>query len=445
MADPEQLDDQQDNFVAEVSDLRPSAKAVPAERPAPFLSRAYQTPRQRIMRLVIIVVAPLLVLLIVLGTNPALRAGLGSIIRGGTSAAAIPSNDLFYLLPNPPGVDVLLDGRILAHPPAPDNPHPLKLAAGNHTFAWRSHMLPFKPLQCTVSVPHLSANDCPIVQTSTLPIQLANRPGAIIGMQESLDTLEPQDTQQLASTIQAALDAIESTTTVQPGEAYTASNIERSPTIAQEPLRAIRQYQFVYNTGYPEPCILGQPAIPCRFPGQDCNSLCTVEQPPASITGSGGVWIAAAFVSTTWAYFTADDQVIALQVAETFGLQLAVLRITHDAGKWHVSAVVGHTPGLDAADDMICDPARYALSQTSSWSFMVTDPPPGTEVHFVSGPTPTDGCVIEIDYGGPALFLQRFGVLLAVNNAAQNPVDNLPMADATEQAIARQLMARLPS
>ena len=143
--------------------------------------------------------------------------------------------------------------------------------------------------------------------------------------------------------------------------------------------------------------------------------------------------------------FTADGQPTALQVEETFGLQLAVLRITHDAGKWQVSAVVGHTPGLDAADDMICDPARYALSQTSSWSFMVTDPPPGTQVHFVSGPTPTDGCVIEIDYGGSALFLQRFGVLLAVNAAAQNPVDNLPMADATEQALAQQLMGKLPS
>src|SRR5262249_21290376 len=75
MPDPAQLDDQQDDFVAEVSDLRPSANALPAERPAPFLSPAHRTPRQRLTRIAVIVTAPLLVLVVVLGANPALRAG----------------------------------------------------------------------------------------------------------------------------------------------------------------------------------------------------------------------------------------------------------------------------------------------------------------------------------------------------------------------------------
>src|SRR5262249_18792051 len=156
----------------------------------------------------------------------------------------------------------------------------------------------------------------------------------------------------------------------------------------------------VVDTGYPEPCTLGQPVIPCRFPGQDCNNLCTVEHPPVSIAGSDRVWIAAAFVSTTWNYFTEDGRARALQVAESFGLQLALLRITHEAGVWQVSAIVGHTPGLVAADDMACDPARYALGQTSSWSFMVSNPPPGAQVDFISGATPADGCLISIAYGG---------------------------------------------
>src|SRR5262249_37735284 len=107
---------------------------------------------------------------------------------------------------------------------------------------------------------------------------------------------------------------------------------------------------------------------------------------------------------------------------------------------WQVSAIVGHTPGLVAADDMACDPARYALGQTSSWSFMVSNPPPGAQVDFISGATPADGCLISIAYGGTsALFLQRFGVLMTVNDAAQNPVDGLPVADAAERTLAQQL------
>jgi hypothetical protein len=49
------------------------------------------------------------------------------------------------------------------------------------------------------------------------------------------------------------------------------------------------------------------------------------------------------------------------------------------------------------------------------------------------------------DQGETALFLQRFGVLLTVNDIARNPSDNLPVADSTEQALARRLYAQLSS
>lgn len=78
---------------------------------------------------------------------------------------------------------------------------------------------------------------------------------------------------------------------------------------------------------------------------------------------------------------------------------------------------------------------------------MLTDPQLGAQLAVASGATPVDGCVVVVrNYGTPApIFLERFGVLLTVNDSARNPVDILPMANADEQRIAQQLIAQLPS
>lgn len=72
------------------------------------------------------------------------------------------------------------------------------------------------------------------------------------------------------------------------------------------------------------------------------------------------------------------------------------------------------------------------------------NPPPGAAALFASDATPTDGCVAVLDQGGqPAVFLERFGVLLTVNDTAVNPTDNLPAADITERQLADRLTAPL--
>ena len=67
---------------------------------------------------------------------------------------------------------------------------------------------------------------------------------------------------------------------------------------------------------------------------------------------------------------------------------------------------------------------------------------------FVAASNPADGCAAVFlghnpPGGEPAMFLQRFGVLRTVNAVAANPVADLPMADADEQRLARQLLAPL--
>ncbi len=216
-----------------------------------------------------------------------------------------------------------------------------------------------------------------------------------------------------------------------------------------QPVQATLTFNYFSDAGYPEPCILGQPAIPCRFPGQDCTQICTVTQlPPSLASASDQTWIGAVVIHASWDYTVPHGPPIARQVGEALGLQLAPLRITYAGGQWQVTAILGNVPGFDIASDPVCDPARYSLSQNNVWAFAVDNPPPGARMAFVSAPNPADGCAaVFLGHNAPndepAMFFQRFGVLRAVNAAAANPVANLPMADAYEQSLARQLLAPL--
>jgi hypothetical protein len=248
----------------------------------------------------------------------------------------------------------------------------------------------------------------------------------------------------LMPTVADALARSVATAEAQPGESYygqTASSAAPQPIVAHQPLRATLTYHLLASSGYSEPCILLQPAIPCRFPGQDCSQLCTIATPPAALAVAPGEWIAAVQVHADWTYTTLDGQVVASS-AESFGVQLAVLRITWDGAQWHVTPVFGHVSGLDVADDAVCDPARTWIGN-STWNFMLVGPPPGEQAYFASDTNPTDGCVVVLEHGGPVVFLERFGLLLTVTEAAANPQDNFPIADASERALASRLMAQL--
>jgi hypothetical protein len=445
--DPEAGDD----LHVEVSDVRPGGAGAPAPQfRSPLEARL--GPRQRRARLAIVLACGLLALAVVLAGIPAVRSGAaGLIARLGPSPtpAVAPGEDLFYLLPNPPGVDVSLDGHVLTSPPLLGDPHPLRLARGRHMLSWRSRDLPFVSQRCTVSVPRASGDTCSLVNpnprypSGTFPSGGAS----VIGVRASLATLDPAQGQKLTGAVQAALDAARSSAIVQPGERYFyyTQGQQGGPVVATQPLRATLGYQLVIDHAYPEPCILAQGVDPCRFPGQDCSYLCTVPHPPSAV-GSGGDWIAGALVSASWDYQTLDGRTVARGIGEQFGVQLMALRIALDSAGWHVTPIFGHTPDLPVADDPVCAPARSWLAM-GTWSFMLVDPPPGAQVQFASDATPADGCVAVLNQAPPtapsAVFLERFGVLLTVNEVARNPTDNLPVADPAEQSLAQRLAAQL--
>src|SRR5579872_6437733 len=273
-----------DDIQIEVSDVRDGADAA-SPAPSRSLFEPRYTRRQQVARLA----AGLLALVVVVGgitgvggraieqlvaprsiPTPTLIPSLGGApnfpsISPPPASTAVPAANSFYLLPNPPGVEVSLDGHKLASPPAPGDPHPLQLADGHHVLTWTSRFFPFPPLRCTISAPHASGDTCPFVNPQDLPAANADLAGHVIAMHDSLGALPRGAAGQLIQAVQAELDASSSQVIIQPGERYFfyRQGENGGPIAATQPLRATLSYVYLPDAGYFEPCILTQPAIPC--------------------------------------------------------------------------------------------------------------------------------------------------------------------------------------
>jgi hypothetical protein len=452
MDDP-QREDTGDDFQAVVGDVGQPA-ASPLE---------YRLTRRHAVRLAGTLGAVALALLVILASVPAVRERVAGLIPTPTPTLA-PGADLFYLLPNPPGTTVLLDGRSLAQLPVPGDPHPLRLARGHHHLEWRNAAFPFPPLQCTIAVPlRFAANPCPFLSALSLPAGVVpvgsqGAHASVITLHDSLAALPSDQASSLYYTIletQATLNARQSSAIVQPGEHYFAFGVggQLNVVTATQPLHAMLTFAIqvsVQTGGATEPCVLDPQIRPCRFPGQDCTQLCTWTE-PLQPAGAAPEWIAAALAFPSWEYTTLDGRVIvANQFENGSNTDLLLLRMTWDGTHWHVSPIIGHTPNLPPADDLLCGPALEWLVQGPL--VFALDPATARDVTLqeASAATPEDSCAVRVagpslHLPTPALFLERFGVLLAANDAAHMVWPDLPRADAAEQALAQQLAAQLTS
>lgn len=438
-----------DELRIDIEDMREPRAASVARSTARSLVYPPRSRRWRRARRATVSCVLALGIVVALYSIPALRQGAIGLVTPHLPAplpTLAPGANRFYLLPNPPGVEVSLDGHLLSAPPAPGDLHPLILPRGRHILTWRSTHFPMQPQNCVVSVPaHASADTCPLSPASPV----ARSAGYVITLHLSLGTLRQEHAQGLVVAIQDALAAARFTAVVQPGEHYYLDTPSPHVAVATKPLVATLDYtQDQQGSFFPEPCVLasGVGILPCRFPDQDCSQLCTAVVPRASATGLGGPqdWIVGVGVRSTWTYTTQGGQTVARNVADPTATQLIILRISWDGARWHVTPIFGHTAALPATDDAACDSALTLLDGTT-WGFVVNDPPPGVFLTVGSDMSPVDGCVAVVaNYGTAApTFLARFGVLLTVNATAVNPQDGLPMANPSEQRLARQLMSPL--
>jgi hypothetical protein len=377
----------------------------------------------------------------------------------GTLAALVPTPtatlppgaDLFYFVPGVPWGTVSLDGRSLSHVPLPGNAHPLRLTRGRHQLAWLA--APFQPLQCILTVPRARTDTCPV---TAVRLSLAGPQQSIITMHQSLAALSPGQRAALTQAVQAALTTLHLSATVQPGERYyyyfgAGEHPKQYATTATEPLRAELTFQPILGQGEAEPCVRDPGIQPCYFSGQDCGQICTVAQPAGSDASTSAEWIAAVLVRSTWNYQRLDGTSLTLLDDGVWQPRLnfyaVVLRISWESNQWHVTPILGHSAALPLADEIVCAPARDLIAQ-GPLRATLSQSDPNAQLQFASGPNPAEGCAVTLSIASStstqptaatALFLERFGGLLAANATAHGLWPALPLANSYEQSLAQQM------
>jgi hypothetical protein len=457
---PPRVDAAEESFEAELSDLRePAVRRAPDRHaPLPTLFGARLLPRQRFARALSIAAAILAALAIVVGSVATLRAGVEGLLSGSSpvpTEVLAPGANQFYILTGVPWSTISLDGRPLTHLPAMGADPPLQLARGHHRLAWRAD--PFQPARCTISVPIQSTDTCPYDRTY---VKRAGRSVWAITFFPSLAMLADDQRSALVRVAQSALDTTTSAAMVQPGELYAHLLPDRLFDRATQPLRATLRLQLANDLTAVQSCQFSVTES-CTFLGQDCLVFCTVPE-----QGTPAYWSVLAVVRPLWDFATLDGRTVVRAQAD--GLALAgtgvLLHVMWDQGAWRV------------APNFTGPPLAY-LSATYPESFPGVEPACAfvqTNVRAETLPRATDPRYARLDWRytigsvraagcvgvatpqsnaataatpvtplPPAYCLQRFGVLLAANELAHRLWPELPVADAYEQDLARQLAGQL--
>lgn len=448
----------------EVTDIDEAGITVPVPESLHRLLRPRFSSRRRWQLTITAALVILTVLVILATTAPARNLIVGVFIRPtpGPTSTLVPGVDLFYVQGSPSWGQLSIDGHLVAHLPVFQSEPPLRLSRGHHVLAWQAE--PFLTQRCTVSVPPRFADSCPLHETVDLGSDLF---AWVIRFSVSLDFLPGEQRVALVQVAQAALDAQQLTDTVRPGELYVLAPqdpaCKSAPgeplcyAVAKQPLKATLSWQLDTDAGLGGPCASPEPGYGCIIQGQNCHLFCTGS---TAVSSSGREWDVVAPVRVMWAFATLGGRVLEHEVPDNslsdFATGAAVdealmpLRITWDGLAWRVAADKDvHGSGYS---NPACTAAQFEVQSL--------EPPPdasGNAVYlqwqFASSAVPVAGCLAE---GTPhpkegiiptpthappfiAYCLHRFGVLLAVNNAAQRSWPGLPRADTYEKGMIQQL------
>ena len=456
--DQNELEEPHDDDVVEITHLHQDDEAGSANTPRFFTQTWLLSPKYRKQKTIAAAMCMGLALLIVLfALTPVSRLFLG-----GSPPTVEPSTSYFGLDANPPWGSLSVDGKRVAL--FSRGAYTLfSLPPGQHTLTW--HAAPFAPQQCRISVPLGSGRDT--CQFPDAAPHLGGTISAYISFPTNLTMLSARQRTALIQAAQAVLDRQQSSETVQAGEVYAqtpavSGTNTRSCTVvlqraaicfaaAHQPLQATLRLQLDTGPSPAAPCANGA----CDSGNQDCRLLCDVPAFAGSnIISSPTVWQASVLVQLLWQFTTRDGRVVEENQPDSFilGQQNALtvpLNITWNGMGWGVIPT-SHS-GSFGSDAPVCQAAVGDM-----YTLVLASAPPNTEPQLVPGPTPASGCLISIPpgsglHGTPmptppasmvAYVIQRFGVLLAVNAMAHRLWPFLPVADASTQHIAQQLITK---
>lgn len=460
----------QNTFEVEITDLDERRRRERVRRVSPW--RAWASQRKRPLILAFIILSAIVLLL--LTSAGSFGVLLDDVLSPPAPAPALappptptlfPGEDLFYVQADPPWGRLYIDGRVLAHLPIPHADPPLQLSPGHHTLTWQAD--PFYDQQCSLSVPpRLAVDTC--LSNSTVAIQ-GGELATLVTFTESLNTMTPGIGNALKATMQAALDAHQSTATVQPGEAYVLApdNPACRPgpgepscyAIAKQPLRATLRLRLDTNPSSNDFCN-NDPETNCTHIYVSCYFFCSTQDPSAR---AGNGWDVFAPVLSLWTFATQQGKILEQDVPDNslwdFSTgkisdeSLLRMNITWDAlrAQWHVTL---SDPGSQQL-------GLLGLSCAAASNNVQSLPPPSNakgepldiQWQFVAGANPSDGC-LTIGSASPQQYfdvtptdvplsycLFRFGVLLAANDTAHSFWPYIPVASGNSRNIAQQLLA----
>jgi len=456
--DQNELEEPHDDFVVEITNLPQDDEAGSTNTPRFFMEPWLLSPKYRKQKTMAAAVCMGLALLIVLfALTPVSRLFLH-----GSPPTVEPSTSYFGLDANPPWGSLSVDGKQVAL--FSRGAYTLfSLPPGQHMLTWRA--APFAPQQCRISVPvDFGSATC---QFPNAAPHLGGTISAYIGFPTNLTMLSAVQRAALIQAAQTVLDRQQPSETVQAGEVYAqtpavSGTNTRSCTVvlqlaaicfatAHQPLEATLRLQLDTGPSPDAPCANGA----CDSGNQNCRLFCDIPAFVGSnITLSPAVWQVSVQVQLLWKFATQDGRVVEENQADSFilGQQNALtvpLNITWNGMGWGVTPA--RQSGPFGSDAPVC---QAAVGDMSTLVFAST--PPNTEPQLVPGPTSATGCLITIPLqsgvnGAPmptptastvAYVIQRFGVLLAVNAVAHRLWPFLPVADASTQHLAQQLITK---
>ena len=458
-AAPHPTPDADDDAPAEVasSDVPAATRAV--TRTLSF-ARRLSAP-QRLRRVGVAGAAVLLALIVLFAGNSALWQQ--ALALAGLASSSSAATNRYYLAVDVPWAGVTLDDRPLHRPIIGSDP-PLVLKPGHHQVGWQAPL--FEPQRCTLSVPHAAADTCPV--SGLLDFGPRWGQAHLVALHESLANLSPSERTRVIATVQDALDAEPSGDVVQRGETYLT---RAGPVTPSAPLRATLRLTLDTDNDPATRCQLtltSAALTSCVLDGQDCRQFCALpfnlRIPEADIAPDAGrydAWLVWGLVRAAWDYTTlagqpgARDQPLDDSSA-TGADHILLLALDWSHGTWFAVPLVTpggaeYSAGSDTptiAQDPVCAGAldRFAALQPAE-SY--------TWLRLRSGVSSVAGCVIVDGVGSPpqanatpgvafegdgAYYLERFGILYALNVAAHRLHADLPLGGPLQQQAAQLIL-----
>lgn len=363
-----------------------------------------------------------------------------------TTPALLSGPDLFYFPQLPSWGSFTLDGRPLTSTPTVDSGPPVQLSHGTHTLVWRGE--PFTPLQCILVVPPVAGRQT--CNTRDAGSNEYTRDASMISFPVglSLQQLSSKERTALTNTLQNALNELQSSTNVLPGERY-SYNQDGQVYIAREPLRATQSFQLDTDAAAPAACQGPRFGPGCSLDGSDCRLICSVNWPTNAHNPATLGWHVAVVVRQNWDYTATEKSSQILQKgASTLGDErLVTFQIKREQHRWHAAF---HPQGASPFDDPNCIAVVGQITSSSRY-LQLDETQQRITWTYSSGQNRASGCLatgtvhsgatldLPTSANSTVYLLYRFNQLQTSNDLSRQLWPYLPQTDKAVQQVAAQI------